>query len=375
MARLTLQELEKIKKDNNVSRLWSWSRIHSFNISPYEYYLKYIKKVKEDRPNCIYAPMGGIAHDIIEKFYLGQIEYEEMSSEFADGWLTNREIANLKFDRNDEEHDEKIAKKYYADLMHFFNTHTPLKHKPALERFVQMKISSNVLYGYIDCCFKDDEGNFNIVDWKTSTIYRGKKANDECGQLVLYAIALNQMGIPFEKIKICWNFLKYCTVKYEQANGVIKQRDIERCKLGNTLCSNARMWLNKLGYANVADEYLKKMIDSNSLDVLPDDVRKKYAVSDCYVFVELTQELINKWTDYVISTIQEIIKREREYFDTQDDTVFFDTEEHVKEESYYFATLCGYSPSLHSPYKKYLNNIDSCSSVSTDDLSWLNDIV
>ena len=32
-----------------------------------------------------------------------EIEYKDMIGEFADGWLTAIDIADLKFDRNDEE--------------------------------------------------------------------------------------------------------------------------------------------------------------------------------------------------------------------------------------------------------------------------------
>lgn len=397
MARLTWEELDKLKKDNNVSRLWSWSRVHSFTVSKFEYFLKYIKHVREDRRDCIYAAMGGTAHDIIERFYSGQIKYEDMITEFEDGWLVSREFSQLKFDRNDSKHDQKIADKYYTDLQHFFKNHTVLKNKPALEKFVKMKIGTNLLYGYIDCCFKDDNGCFNIVDWKTSTVYKGAKAQDECGQLVLYAIALNQMGVPFDNIKICWNFLKYCTVQYEQANGAVKTRDVERYKLGESMQTNAKMWLKKLGYEDEVDDYLKAMIDANSLDVLPEDVQEKYIVSDCYVYVPLTQELIDKWTDMVMSTIRDILTLEKEYEDTHDEMLFFDSDDEVKAQSYYYATLCGYSPSLLKPYQKYLDDLDknkngidlfgnvgesivtkpvtTSTEVNETDLSWLDDIL
>lgn len=397
MARLTWEELDKLKKDNNVSRLWSWSRVHSFTVSKFEYFLKYVKHVKEDRRDCIYAAMGGTAHDIIERFYSGQIKYEDMINEFEDGWLVSREISQLKFDRNDSEHDQKIADKYYTDLQHFFKNHAVLKNKPALEKFVKMKIDTNLLYGYIDCCFKDDDGCFNIVDWKTSTVYKGAKAQDECGQLVLYAIALNQMGVSFDNIKICWNFLKYCTVQYEQANGAVKTRDVERYKLGESMQTNAKMWLKKFGYEDEVDDYLKAMIDANSLDVLPEDVQEKYIVSDCYVYVPLTQELIDKWTNMVVSTIRDILTLEKEYEDTHDEMLFFDSDDEVKAQSYYYATLCGYSPSLLKPYQKYLDDLDKNKNgidlfgnvgesiatkpvtTSTEaneiDLSWLDDIL
>ena len=77
---------------------------------------------------------------------------------------------------------------------------------------------------------------------------KGAKAENESGQLVLYAIGLNQQGIPMDKIKIRWNFLKYVTIQYEQKNGTVKTREVERCKIGESLQSNAKTWLKAFGY-------------------------------------------------------------------------------------------------------------------------------
>ena len=38
---------------------------------------------------------------------------------------------------------------------------------------------------------------------------------------------------------------------------------------------------------------------------------------------------------------------------------FWDTDESVQAQSYYFATLCGYSPTLHLPYQKYLERVEA----------------
>ena len=78
-------------------------------ISPYEYYLKYILKEKEDKKDCIYATTGGIAHDILEKYYTKQIEYKDMVSLFQENWTAAFDIMEMKFDRNDEEKNLSIA--------------------------------------------------------------------------------------------------------------------------------------------------------------------------------------------------------------------------------------------------------------------------
>lgn len=358
MARLTSEELQTLMKNEGVSRIWSWSKWNCFHISPYEYFLKYILHKKEDRTDCIYTTTGGIAHDIMERRYTGKLPYEQMIDDFEDGWVTAFNIAEMKFDRNSPEKNDKISQKYYENLKHFFMNHTPLKYKPVIEQFVKAKIGDNLFQGYIDVCFKDDEGNFNILDWKTSSIYKGKKAENECGQLVVYAIGLNQQGVPMDKIRICWNFLKYVSIQYEQANGAVKTREVERCKIGESLQTNAKMWLKKLGYTDQVDDYLKLLLDTNDIECLPKEVQEKYIISDCYVYVPLTDELIHRWKEAIISTINDIELREKDYEETHSDKAFWDTDESVEAQSYYFSTLCGYSPNLHLPYKAYLERTE-----------------
>lgn len=375
--RLSKEHLDEIKNIYNVNRLWSWSKINTFITSPYEYYLKYIIKAKEDNDNCSYTTLGTICHDIIEQLYNEEIKYEDMLESFKQGWTTAIDIAQLKFDRNDENKNLSIGNKYKANLEHFFAHHnmldgsvrkqTNIEHIDALndladfkcgqlglERFIAIRIGEYVLQGYIDLVEKDNEGIYNITDWKTSTQYKGKKAEDEAGQLVIYAIGLNQMGIPWDKIHIRWNFLKYVTVRCEQANGKFKYRDIERCKIGQDLSANAKMWLNKLGYSEQVDYYLNLLVQTNSIDVLPEEVKNKYVMSDCYTYVPLTDKLVERWKDTVITTIRDILLREQDYEETKNDKLFWDDDESVKSESYYFATLCGYSPKLHLPYQAYL---------------------
>lgn len=358
MARLTSEELQTLMKNEGVSRIWSWSKWNCFHTSPYEYFLKYILHKKEDRTDCIYTTTGGIAHDIMERRYTGKLPYEQMIDDFEDGWVTAFNIAEMKFDRNSPEKNDKISQKYYENLKHFFMNHTPLKYKPVIEQFVKAKIGDNLFQGYIDVCFKDDEGNFNILDWKTSSIYKGKKAENECGQLVVYAIGLNQQGVPMDKIHICWNFLKYVSIQYEQANGAVKTREVERCKIGESLQTNAKMWLKKLGYTDQVDDYLKLLLDTNDIECLPKEVQEKYIISDCYVYVPLTDELINRWKETIISTINDIELRKKDYEETHSDKAFWDTDESVEAQSYYFSTLCGYSPNLHLPYKAYLERTE-----------------
>lgn len=360
MTRLSKEELDKIKKKYGVSRIFSWSRVNTYMTSKYEYYLKYVKHVKEDRTDCGYAPLGSIAHDTLDAFYEGDISYEDMIDQFEDGWLTAIDIADLKLDRNDEEHDASIKAKYKEDLQIFFKNHIKYEHKLLIEKPVIAQVGDNVFVGYIDALFKDDNGCYNIIDFKTSSMYKGKTLEEHSGQLTIYGLGLVQAGIPLDKVKICFNFLKYCNVQYHQKNGAVKERQVERYKLGDSLKTNVKMWLKADGYSeDEIDDYLKLLIDTNTIDVLPDDVRNKYVITDCHVFIPFTQELIDKWTDTIVSTIQDINMREKDYEETKSDAAFWDSEEDVKAQSYYFSTLMGYSANLHKPYKEYLDKLEA----------------
>ena len=355
--RLTYEELENIKSKHNVQRLWSWSRMNTYTTSKFEYFLKYILKSKEDRCDSCYTTLGTICHDTLEKFYENKIEYEDMISDYNDGFTTAIVIADLKFNRSDEEKNKSIGEKYNENLIHFFQNHVPYKHKLLVEKPIIANINGNVFVGYIDGLYKDDDGNYCPLDFKSSSIYTGKTLEENSGQLTIYAIGLNQMGIPFEKIKPQFNFLKYCTIKYEQKNGAIKYRNVERCKIGESLQSNAKTWLNAFGYE--PDEYLMQLLDSNSIECLPDEVKKKYEITDCHVEVELNEKIIEKWTNYISTTIKDIELREKDYEETKSLNCFWDEEDDVKAQSYYFANLCSYSATKHLPYKAYLEKYES----------------
>lgn len=390
MARLAHEELESIKAKHNVERLWSWSRMNTFLNSKYEYLLKYILKTPEDRCDSCYTTLGTICHDTLEKFYEGKIKYEDMIEDYNDGFTTAITIADLKFNRSDEEKNKSIGDKYNENLIHFFQNHTKYEHKILVEKPIVVNINGYVFVGYIDALYKDDEGYYHILDFKSSSIYTGKKLAQNSGQLILYSIGLYQMGVPLNMIKPQFNFLKHCTVRQELKNGTIKYRNLQRSEIGEKLQSNAKTWLKHFGYE--PDEYLKKLLDTNSIACLPEEVRKKYEITDCHVDVELTEETVKYWTDFITTTLQDIELRESDYAETKSDKCFWDDEEGIKEQEYYYANLCAYSINKLLPYKSYLDRLEASKngdifgnvgvSVSSNvinnnsevDLSWLNDI-
>lgn len=393
--RLNKEELNKIKEKYNVKELWSFSKFNCYRTSHYEFLLHYIRHLPENNEKqCAYGSLGGAAHDVLERFYNGELKYENLSDEFDDAFMTNIDIAGLYFDRTDSTKNDNIKNKYYKNIMHYFETFTPIKEKALMEQFVTIKITDDiVMQGYIDCIHKDNEGNYIVTDFKTSTIYKGAKKDKEAAQLVLYSEALRQKGIPQDKIKCRWLFLKYVDIDCEQVNGKIKTRNIERYEIGEKLQASAKTWLKKLGYEDNMMEYLDALAQTNDLTVLPEDVRAKYTVRDCEVYVDNIWELYDELKQEIIKTITEINQKTEEYNRLKDTDIeaaehlFWDSEESLKEQSYYYNNLCGYNTPTIKPYKEYLDKINAEKNggllninkqediIPEDDLSWLNGLI
>lgn len=244
----------------------------------------------------------------------------------------------------------------------FFKNHNLITFPHKVEHFITIKISDDIyMQGYIDMLYvesyKDENGNekkrVHIVDWKTSTRYQGAKIDAECGQLVIYAEGIRQaLNIPLEDIVCEWNFLKYVTVTIEQKNGKKKDRYIERNSIGESLINTAKMWLKNFGYEDDIDKYVDEMVLNNNIDCLPDEVREKFEIHDCYVQVPLTEEKINDLKEDIINTVEEINSKEREYKNSEDENIFW--QEVTDADEFRLATLSGYSRSLHKPYDQYL---------------------
>lgn len=362
MARLSNEELEKIKQKYNTDRIWSYSRISTFLTSPFEYALKYVDGMKkqEDRQDSIYTSLGSAAHQCLEDFYTKKITFNDMYEQYNDSWVTCYDIANLKFDRCNDEKNQSIAEKYKLNMQYFFKNHTIYPYEVLIEKPVVINVNDNIFVGYIDGLYKDDNGDVTIIDFKSSSEYKGKALEDHSQQLKLYALGIHQAtGIPLSKIHGCFNFIKYVTIEYTQANGKVKTKNAERKDLGESLQANLKVWIKKLGYEDQMDEFLKMVLDDNDIKRLPEDIQSKYKIYDCHTYVDTSEEAINKLVNEISITIKDIELREQDYMQTKSEKCFWDTEENVKAQSYYMANLMAYSPNLHKPYAEYLSKLEA----------------
>ena len=348
------EELDKIKEKHNIDRLWSWSRYNTYENSPSEYFLKYIKRETPDRSGTtIWGVSGTHCHDILEDYYLGNIKYEDCITRYENS-LFDMQLAELKYDRMDEEMNAKISDKYENSIRHYFRNFIPIHKKVALEKFILIKVGKYLFNGYVDCIWKDNDGIYHIVDFKTSTEYTGKKLQKELGQLKLYTMGIVQLGVPLENIIVEWDFLKYIKVTYEQKNGKSKSRNVIRRDMVAELVTPIRMWLTHFKYE--PDDYVVKAIEQNSFDCLPQEVKDKFSFGNAYTQVKLTQDDINEFENDVIRDLDELIKKEEEYKLTGDEDLWF--HEITQEESYFYYSLSEYSRDKNPSWNNFLENIE-----------------
>jgi hypothetical protein len=386
--RLSKEELKEIERKYGVDTLWSFSRFDKFRQSKYEFFLSYIKHETPQGEISPYGILGGECHDLIESFYNGEIKYEDLADAFDTAFATNIDMLDYKFNRSDEAMNKSVKKKYYENLLEFFKNYKPLPYKMANEKFVAIKVADNIVFqGYIDNVYKDENGIYWITDYKTSSAYKGKAIEEHSHQLVLYAAGLNQMGVPADKIRIQWNFLKYVNIDTLQKNGKFSHTVSERREIGQKCKAKARMWLKTYDFSDdEIENILNEMLISNSIDCLTDQVKEKFTIEDCYVEIE---DWVSIWEDLkeeIVDTVEEINRLKEEYDLTGDDKLFWDDDETLKEQSYYLSNLSDYTINQLKPYKAYLERLEKEKELSQDllgigseknvdnDLSWLDEI-
>ena len=382
-------EIQELAKQNNCNQIFSWSKYKTYLDDTYTYYLKYIAKIPPDRFDGIYAKSGGDIHECIEAFYKGELDHQGMLDRYEELLFENT-MNGLKYDRSNEEKNKSVGDKYEDCIRHFLLNHKKIPHKIKLEEFIGSVIGDTYFQGYIDAFHIEERNEINkviITDWKSSSMYKNEKYEHEKGQLLIYIEGMHQRGVPYEQIVARWNFLKYVnvTVTQKAIDKVTKQRKtkvrtLERNNYVEKLSTSINMWLKESKYTVSGDE-LERCIAENTLKYLPDDVRDKFIVDDCYVEIDFTEDDITELKNNIIATVNEIKDKTEEYNGLKDtdkeeaERVWW--QEVTESQSFFMANLSDYSAKIHKPYAEYLENRElflNKTDDTDDDEEWMKDL-
>ena len=94
-----------------------------------------------------------------------------------------------------------------------------------VEKEISLELEGHKLTGFIDLIIHNEDGTVSIIDFKTSSKYAKKDLEKNANQLILYGLALEELGYVVRDIK--WMMLKYCMVQGKRTKKMIERRELE----------------------------------------------------------------------------------------------------------------------------------------------------
>ena len=164
--------------------IWSFSRLSSFQQCPYQWKLQYIDCAKGE--NNAFAEFGLLSHKILEKYAKDELELFELSmvyDEKYDDFIEHKFPYNKHVDLN--ESYKKQGKDYFDNFSGFGDYEII-----SIEEEFEFVMDNIKIKGLLDLLVKDKDGNYHIIDHKSSDPKSAKsaKAKEYWKQMTLYAI-------------------------------------------------------------------------------------------------------------------------------------------------------------------------------------------
>lgn len=349
MSRLNKDQLNKIKQAYNVDRIWSFSRLSTWENCPMEYYQKYYLHKHLDSGN-VYTEFGGVAHDLAEGYLDGSIPKDMVFDKWSNA------VNTWKHDPNAYQFDtEKIKMGYIDNLNYYFRRLGQegedltgvvkiVNEKPVMVRLGGDKY---IFVGYIDTLVKDDAGGVVLIDYKTSSKSSFSKAKlpEKSMQLMLYAIGIHQqMGIPYEKIEARFQMMKYCVVWYQQENGKWRSSVQEWRNWVSKMSKKLATKLKKGGWPkDEADALIAEAALKNNLDNMPDDIQEAFHVGDYYIELPVCERECEEVAQRVVGLCDKIVDFEKQPEVEQE--LWLETNARYDPNNYYETHLCSWHTS------------------------------
>ncbi|RKJ43288.1 hypothetical protein D7X33_35250, partial [Butyricicoccus sp. 1XD8-22] len=289
---------------------------------------------------------GTFVHDYIEGVYKNEKDKQQFSHQFNEKMIEN-EFLGIEFP------NEQIRDGFIADVKHYTEHFKLLDGKHLLEKLIVFEIEPDIwIQGYVDMIQVTENKDINVIDWKTSSKFSGKQKLLDAGrQLVMYKVGLeSNPNVKVSSVK--WCMLKYIYVCHIQKNKKVKRKMCSRRKWVKEMKST----FEKEMLSNGMDDLLVSLeideaIKNNNIDNLPDYIKDKFWLEDCYVEYEVDDDKINELKGYINRTINEI-----ESLNKEDESQW--TPVNIEDNSFYCNHLCNHRESCKflKEYKKQLSN-------------------
>ena len=281
------------------AEIYSISRLNTMNQCPYQAYLNYVKNIKGS--DNVWALLGGYLHDALQKCIDTGCS-EDIVLDSIQKELDNLDIIGIDFPK-DKNGGTVIRENWIANMTRFAKEFKTPVGNFETERLILFKVRDGVyMQGYIDLIRHNEDGTIWIIDWKTSSEFKGEHLKEAGRQLCLYAMAKEAEGYTVSKVS--WCMLKYVDVSWQDKKGNTKHKISEWRKFGADMKSTVKKFLEDEGYDEMeVESYLYNMIVNNSFDQLPDVVKNRFTRMLYVQDYELTDEVREECLQYINDTI------------------------------------------------------------------------
>lgn len=138
---------------------WSFSRLNSYGSCPQQWYLHYLMQEPEEEQ--FYASFGSFCHELIARYYNGELKQDELLPEFLQGFCNRVQ---------GERPSPEIERKYIDQGAFYFEHFTPFPLATlAVEKPVELNLDGLKFTGIIDYLGQESSG-LVLVDHKSADI-------------------------------------------------------------------------------------------------------------------------------------------------------------------------------------------------------------
>jgi len=272
----------------------SYSKFSMFLQCPRKYRLLYIDKAGM-KPRGFFS-IGTTIHNALEEFYCFKPTFfrKEPSLKYLFE-LYDRKWISRGYTNFEEE------KKYYNDgkewLKNYYNKFVKGKYKMAesVEEYFELPIGNGyIMIGYIDRIQKNEDGTYEIFDYKTDPKLRTQQEVDEDLQLTIYYWALKQAkNITTDKLSLI--FLRFNEIV------TTKRTEEDVKKLINFVNEIAQtMWEKQQELKDAREKGL-----NNENEIFPPKINKYCSTCDYLIGCPLEEKIRTEYKDKFLFAIDE----------------------------------------------------------------------
>lgn len=325
--------------------VYSISRLNTVDNCGWEYWQTYMEHL-EPKDN-IYGFTGTKIHKCLEDLQNGiNINFPVE----IDNILKEAKLLDITFP------SENIEEKWKKDILYFANHYkSPIYTKVETEKQFLIELNGKYLQGIIDLVIHNEDGTVSIRDYKTSSKFSNANLEEKGRQLILYGLAMEQMGY---KVKdLAWEMLKYVEISYKLKNGNTRTTIAERGFILDKLKVDITKEMKALKkYEDLEiEELVDSAVENNSFDILPSSIRDKYTIKDYIWYYDFTEERKNETKAFIKAKIGDI-----ELFADKKD--WWEPKEITPYTSFYCQNLCN-----HRGHCEYLKDFIEMQNMYNDE--------